>query len=415
MSVSRRGLLRAAAATAAAPLLSARAQTPNGRAPAAIRIGVLTDLSGPYSDSTGETSVACTRQAAEEAMAAVPGMTVEVVQADHLNKPDVALGIARSWFDREGVDVITNCNNSAIALAVSSLAHEQNKVHLNTGAATVALTGPACTPNTVQWTFDTWEIAHSTGSALVKAGGQTWFFIGADYAFGHAMRADLSRWVDQAGGKVLGTVFYPFPNTSDFSSYLVQAQASGASVVGVLAGGGDFVNCVKQGREFGLKPPHVQFAGTAAYITDIHALGLPLAQGLVYTECFYWDMNERTRAFTDRVKKRSPSNYPNQAHAGDYAASLHYLKAVNKLGVARAKASGAETVLAMKAMPTDDDAYGAGLIRVDGRHIHPAFLLQAKKPEESHGEWDLLKLAATTPADQAFRPLGEGGCPLFKG
>ena len=380
MSISRRGFLRTAAATAGTPLLSARVQAAAGKPP--IRIGVLTDLSGPYSDSTGETSVACTRQAAEEAMAASGGITVEVVQADHRNKPDVALAIARSWFDQGDVDVITNCNNSAIALAVSDLARERDKVHLNTGAATVALTGPACTPNTVHWTFDTWEIAHSTGTALVKAGGETWFLIGADYAFGHAMHADLSNWVHQARGKVLGTVFYPFPDTSDFSSYLLQAQASGASVIGVLAGGGDFLNCVKQGREFGLKPPRVRFAGTATYITDIHALGLPLAQGLVYPECFYWNMNERTRAFTDRVKKRSPKNYPDQAHAGDYAASLHYLKAVDKLGVVRAKASGAETVLAMKAMPTDDDAYGAGLIRVDGRHIHPAFLLQAKKPEE---------------------------------
>ncbi|WP_158742945.1 ABC transporter substrate-binding protein [Acidisphaera sp. L21] len=410
MLTMRRRLLQTALAASAVPLVGARAQ---GAKPT-IKIGVLTDLSGPYRDSAGPTSVACTQQAVQEAMAAAPGLNVEVVQGDHLNKPDVALTIGRRWFDQEGVDVITNCNNSAIALAIGGLARERNKVHLNTGAATVDLTGPNCSPNLVHWTYDTWEIAHSTGVATVKSGGGKWFLVAADYAFGHAMQSDLTRWVKSAGGDVLGTVFYPFPGTADFSSYMVQAQASGANIVGFLNAGADFINCVKQAHEFGLLPPAVRLAGTAVFLTDIHSLGLTTAQGLTYTECFYWDRDDRTRAFTERVKKRSPNNYPNQIHAGDYAATLHYLKVVNQIGVTKAKTSGVEAVQAMKAMPTDDDAYGPGTVRVDGRHIHPAFLMQVKTPAESRGEWDLLKIIQTTPTDEAFRPLNEGKCPLVQ-
>ena len=411
MPFPRRDLLKSAvAAGMAVPLGRAWAQ-PAAPAGGTIRIGVLTDLSGPYSDSAGLTSVICTQLAVDEFMAATPGIKVEVLKADHLNKPDVALGIARQWFDREGVDVITNCNNSAIAIAIANMARDRNKVHLNTGAASADLTGSACTPNLVHWTYDTWEIAHSTGTATVKAGGDKWFFVAADYAFGHAMQRDLTQWVQQAGGQVLGTVFYPFPGTTDFSSYLVQAQSSGATVVGLLNAGADFINCVKQSHEFGLAPK-IRMAGTAAFVTDIHSLGLGTAQGLTYTECFYWDTNDRTRAFTNRVKQRSPDNWPNQIHAGDYAATLHYLKAVQQIGVARAKASGLDAVNAMKAMPTDDDAYGRGQVRADGRHIHPALLLQAKAPAESHGPWDLLKVLETTPTDQAFRPLADGHCPL---
>lgn len=410
MEFARRRLIQGAVAVAAAgPSAVARAQpvTP-------IRIGVLTDLSGPYSDTAGATSVACTQLAADEAMAAMPGLKIEVLRADHQNKPDLALSIARQWFDREGVDVVTNCNNSAIALAISTLCQQRDKVHLNTGAATVELTGPACNANLVQWTYDTWEIAHSTGVATVKAGGTKWFFIAADYAFGHAMEGDLTRWVKQAGGQVVGTVYYPFPGTTDFSSYLVQAQTSGANVIGLLNAGGDFVNCIKQAHEFGIKPPAIRLAGTAAFINSIHALGLETAQGLTYTECFYWDLDDRTRAFTKRAAARTPDNYPNQIQAGDYSATLHYLKAVNQLGVARAKASGSQTVAAMKAMPTDDDAYGPGLIRIDGRKIHPAYLLQVKAPSETRGGWDLCRIVQTTPAAEAFRPLSEGNCPLVK-
>ncbi len=409
MELARRRLLQVTATATAAPLVGIRAQVPGP-----IRIGVLTDLSGPYSDTAGATSVACTQLAADQAMAAMPSLRVEVLRADHQNKPDLALSVARQWFDRDGVDVVTNCNNSAIGLAISNLCHQQNKVNLNTGAATVELTGPACNAQTVQWTYDTWEIAHSTGIAAVKAGGTKWFFIAADYAFGHAMEVDLTRWVKQAGGQVLGTVYYPFPGTTDFSSFLVQGQASGANVIGLLNAGGDFVNCIKQAHEFGIKPPAIRLAGTAAFINSIHALGLETAQGLTYTECFYWDLNDRTRAFTKQVLARTPDNYPNQIQAGDYSATTHYLKVVNQLGVARAKASGAETVAAMKAMPTDDDAYGPGLIRIDGRHVHPAYLLQVKSPAESRGGWDLCRVVQTTPAEEAFRPLSEGNCPLVK-
>ena len=228
------------------------------------------------------------------------------------------------------------------------------------------------------------------------------------------MQSDLTHWITQYGGKVLGTVFYPFPGTTDFSSFLLQAQASGADVIGLLNAGGDFVNCVKQATEFGIKSPAVRLAGTAVFINSIRALGLEVAQGLTYSECFYWDRDERSRAFTKRAVARTPDNYPNQIHAGDYSATTHYLKAVSQLGAVNAKASGAATVAAMKAMPTDDDAFGPGKIRIDGRHIHPVYLLQVKAPSDSRGGWDFCRIAQVTPADEAFRPLSDGNCPLVK-
>ncbi len=406
--VSRRHVLQAAGALGAYPLLRARAQNPG----AVVRIGVLTDLGGPYKDSSGPVSIACTQMAAAEAMAAAPGLKVEVLQGDHQNKPDLALQIARRWFDNEGVDVVSNCNNSAIALAIATLARERDKVALITGAATADLTGPACSPNTVHWSYDTWEIAHTTGTATVKDGGKKWFFVAADYAFGHAMQADLTRWVTESGGTVVGTTFYPFPSTTDFSSFLLQASASGADVVALLNAGADFINCVKQAHEFGLAPPKVRLAGTATFITDMHSLGLEVAQGLTYTDNFYWDMNDRTRAFSARLLPRAPGVRAGQNQASDYAASLHYLKAVHAIGPAAAKASGRAAVDAMKAMPSDDDAFGSGQVRVDGRHLHPALLLRAKTPAESRGEWDLLHVVAVIPTDQSFRPLSEGKCPL---
>ena len=409
MSIERRRLLQAAAA-GSLPWLGRRQARAQAAAP--IRIGVLTDLSGQYSDTAGKTSIACTQLAIDDAKAAAPGLAVELLSADHQQKADVALNIARQWLDRDGVDVITNCNNSAIGLAISSLCRDRNKISLNTGAATAELTGAACNANFVQWTYDTWEIAHSTGVSTVKAGGDKWFFVAADYAFGRAMQADLTRWVTQAGGKVLGTVFYPFPGTTDFSSFLLQGQSSGANVIGLLNAGGDFVNCIKQAHEFGIRPPAIRLAGTAAFINSIHALGLETAQGLTYTESFYWDLNDRTRSFTKRVVARTPDNYPNQIQAGDYSATTHYLKIVNQMGAAQAKASGAATVAAMKAMPTDDDAYGTGLIRIDGRHVHDVYLLEAKRPADSRGEWDLCKIVNTIPAAEAFRPLADGNCPL---
>ena len=407
MAIGRRTILAGMAAAGLAP--PARAQ-----AKATLRIGVLTDLSGQYADTAGPTSVACTQLAIDEARAAAPGLAVELLSADHQQKADVALNIARQWIDRDGVDVITNCNNSAIALAISDLCRERDKVCLNTGGATADLTGPACNANLVHWTYDTWQIAHATGVATVKSGGTKWFLVAADYAFGHAMEGDLTRWIRQAGGAVVGTVFYPFPGTTDFSSFLLQAQASGANVIGLLNSGGDFVNCVKQAREFGIRPPAVRLAGTATHLTSIHVLGLETAQGLTYTESFYWDLNDRTRAFAKRAVARTPDNYPNQIQAGDYSATTHYLKVASRMGAAAAKASGAATVAAMKALPTDDDAYGAGLIRVDGRQIHDVFLLQVKTPAQSRGGWDLCNVVSTIPAADAFRPLAEGGCPLVK-
>ncbi len=407
MSLSRRTLLGSATASAALPVLRARAQQPG------LRIGVLTDLSGPYQDTTGQTSVVCAQQAVQD-FAASHGLAVEVLSADHQNKADVGAGIARQWFDRDGVDLILDVPNSAVALAVNGVAREKNKVFVGVGVATTSLTGDQCSPNTVQWTYDTYMLAHSTGGALVRAGGTSWFFIGADYTFGHTLAQDTGAVVTAAGGKVKGSAFYPSPGTTDFSSLLLQAQASGARVVGFANSGAETINCIKQAAEFGLTPA-IRLAALLMYVTDVHALGLDAAQGLTLTETFYWDMNDRTRAFAARVLPKTPRNMPNMVHAGCYAGALHWMKAAADLGVAQAKASGAATVERMKAMPTDDDCFGAGSIRADGRKLHPAFLFEAKKPAESKGAWDLMRLVATTPADQAFRPMSAGGCALVRG
>ena len=403
MTLSRRALL-GSASLAALPLLPARAQAPT------LKIGVLTDLSGPYQDTTGRTSVICTQQAVDE-FAAAHGLSVQVLSADHQNKPDVGAGIARQWFDRDGVDVVIDVPNSAVALAVAGVAREKDKVMIASSSATTALTGEQCSPNTVHWTFDTYMLSHSTGGALVKAGGDSWYFIGADYAFGHTLADDTASVVRKAGGKVLGSVFYPSPGTTDFSSFLLQAQASGAKVVGFANAGAETINCVKQAHEFGLTPT-MKLAALLMYVTDVHALGLPTAQGLSLTETFYWDLNDRTRAFTDRVRPKTPNNLPNMDHAGCYAGALHYMKAAVAMGAAEARRSGAAAVARMKAIPTDDDCFGHGSIRVDGRVLHPAYLFEAKAPADSKAPWDLLRLVATTPADEAFRPLAEGKCPL---
>ena len=404
MSISRRTLLGAASAAAFSPALRARAQQP------ALKIGVLTDLSGPYQDTTGRTSVVCAQQAVQD-FAGSRGLAVEVISADHQNKADIGAGIARQWFDRDGVDLILDVPNSAVALAVNGVAREKNKVFIASGSATTSLTGDQCSPNTVQWTYDTYMLAHSTGGALVKAGGTSWFFVGADYTFGHSLAQDTGAVVTAAGGKVEGSAFYPSPGTTDFSSLLLQAQASGAKVVGFANSGAETINCIKQAVEFGLTPA-VRLAALLMYVTDVHALGLDAAQGLSLTETYYWDLNDRTRAFAQRVLPKTPRNMPNMVHAGCYAGALHWMKAAADLGAGQAKASGAAAVERMKAMPTDDDCFGAGSIRADGRTLHPAYLFEAKKPSESKGPWDVMRLVATTPADQAFRPLSEGGCSL---
>jgi branched-chain amino acid transport system substrate-binding protein len=293
---------------------------------------------------------------------------------------------------------------------------EKNKVMLNSGAATSDLTAAACTPNTIHWTYDTWMLAKSTGGAMVRAGGDSWYFITADYAFGHALERDTGNFVKAAGGRVLGQVRTPFPGTSDFSSFLLQAQASRAKVIGLANAGADTTNCIKQAAEFGVMRGGVKLAGLLVFLSDVHALGLQTAQGLVLTETFYWDLNDRTRAFTGRVRPRMPNQAPpTMVQAGCYSATLHYLKAVKEMGVAAAKASGAATVARMKAMPTDDDAFGPGSVRVDGRKLTPAYLFEVKAPADSRAPYDYYKLLQTTPADQAFRPLADGGCPLARG
>ncbi len=411
MNIDRRTLLKAAAAAPAAGALpwngTARAQAGN-----TIKIGVLNDQSGLYRDITGPTSVACVRQAVQDFGSR--GFNVEVVSADHQNKPDVGSNVARQWFDRDGVDVIIDVPTSSVGLAVAGVAREKNKAYINSTSATADLTGSACAPTTVHWTYDTYMLAKSTGGAMVKAGGDTWFFLTADYAFGHALERDTTSFVRSAGGRVVGQVRTPFPGTADFSSFLVQAQASRAKVIGLANAGGDTINCVKQAAEFGLTRRGIKLAALLMFINDVHGLGLQAAQGLVCTETFYWDLNDRTRAFTNKVRGSLGGNMPAMSHAGCYAGTLHYLKAVADMGVAAAKASGTDTVSRMKAMPTDDDCFGQGSIRPDGRKVHPAYLFEVKRPEESKGPWDYYKLLQTTPAEEAFRPVAEGGCALVR-
>ncbi len=374
-----------------------------------IKIGVLTDLSGTYSDISGQGSVIATQMAVEDFGAAKKGMKVEIISADHQNKGDVASSIARQWYDRDGVDAIVDLVTSSTALAVNQVAKEKNKVALVSGAASSDLTGKDCTPNTIHWAYDTWMLANGTGSAIVKTGGKTWYFITADYAFGHALERDTTAAVEKAGGKVLGSVRHPFPS-SDFSSFLLQAQASKAQIIGLANAGADTTNAIKQGAEFGITRGGQNFAGLLVFITDVHALGLNTAQGLIVTTSFYWDLNDQTRAWSKRFFEKH-KRMPTMVQAGVYSSVLHYLKAVEKL---KADQDGAKVIAQMKAMPTDDPLFGKGRVRQDGRKIHPAYLVEVKKPAESKAPWDYYKIRTTIPADQAFRPEKEGGCPLVK-
>jgi branched-chain amino acid transport system substrate-binding protein len=337
------------------------------------------------------------------------GVKVEIVSADHQNKPDVGSNIARQWYDVDKVDVIVDVPNSGVALAVNQLTRDKGKAFLVSGAASSDLTGKACSPNTVHWAYDTWMLANGTGSSIVKTGGDTWFFLTADYAFGLALERDTEAVVLKNGGKVLGKVRHPL-NTQDFSSFLLQAQASKAKIVGLANAGGDTTNSIKQAAEFGIVKGGQNLAGLLVFLTDIHALGLPTAQGLIITNTFYWDMNDQTRAFAKRFAERDKGIHPTMVHAGVYSAVLHYLKAVEALK----SDDGTKVVAKMKEMPTDDPLFGKGTIRADGRKIHPAYLMEVKKPSESKGAWDYYKVRATIPADQAFRPLADGGCPLVK-
>jgi branched-chain amino acid transport system substrate-binding protein len=397
---------------AAAPLLatplSARAQAAN-----TIRIGVLTDLSGTFRDLNGPNTVAATRLAAQEF--AGRGFNVEVIVADHQNRPDAGVNIARTWFDRENVDVVVSLAASSVALAVADVAREKNKVAIATSTATSDLTGRACNANTIHWVYDTYMLAKTSGGATVRAGGDTWFFMTADYAFGHALERDTSQFVRAAGGRVVGSVRTPFPGTTDFSSFLLQAQASRAKVIGLANAGVDTINSIKQAAEFGITRRGVKIASLLLFITDVHALGLEVAQGLVCANTFYWDANDQTRGLTRRIRAIAGGDTPvAMSHAGDYAGTLHYLKAVADMGVPAAKASGRAVVERMKAMPTQDDAFGAGSIRADGRKLHPAYLYEVKTPAESRYQHDYYKLLQTSTAEEAWRPLAEGGCPLIR-
>jgi len=374
-----------------------------------VKIGVLNDRSGVYADLSGEGSVIAARMAVEDFKAADKGIKVEIVSADHQNKPDVGSNIARQWYDQDGVDAIFDVPTSSVALAVSQVTREKNKIFIDSGAGAADLTGKQCSPNTVHWTYDTWALAHGTGSAMVKQGGDSWFFITADYAFGQALERDTAAVVEKAGGKVLGSVKHPFPG-SDFSSFLLQAQSSGAKVIGLANAGGDTINSIKQASEFGITQGGQKLAGLLIFISDINALGLQVAQGLVLTEAFYWDLNDGTRAWSKRFAEQSGGKMPTMVQAGVYASVLHYLKAVD---AAKSKESAA-VMTKMKDLPTDDPLFGKGQVRADGRVTHDMYLFEVKKPEESKGPWDYYKLLATIPADQAFRPLADGGCPLVK-
>ena len=375
-----------------------------------IKIGVLSDMSSLYTDLAGAGSVLAAKMAVEDSGVEKRGMKVEIVSADHQNKADIGSGIARRWYDAEGVDVIVDVPNSGVALAIAQITKDKNKVFLASGPGSSDLTGKACTPNTVHFTYDTWMLANGTGTAITKHGGNTWFFITADYAFGQALERDTTAAVEKAGGKVLGDVKVPL-NTADFSSFLLQAQASKAKVIGLANAGGDTTNSIKQAAEFGIVKGGQSMAGLLVFITDIHALGLQTAQGLTLTTTFYWDMNDKTRAFAKRFAPQDKGIHPTMVHAGVYAAVLHYLKAVEAL---KSDADGAKIVAKMKEMPTDDPLFGKGSIRADGRTLHPAYLVEVKKPSESKAPWDYYKVIATIPADEAFRPLKDGGCPLVK-
>ena len=409
MNITRRGFVGAGLAATLAPRL-ARAQADN-----TIRIGVITDMSGIYRDVSGPTTVACAQQAAAEFMVANPSIKVEILVADHQNKADVGLAIIRKWFDQDGVDVIENVGNSSIALGAKYLIEDKNKVALITTAGSSDLTGKSCSANLVHWSWDSWCLAHSTATSLVRTCGSKWFFVTAYYAFGHAAEADAAKFVKAAGGTVLGSVRYPFGSTSDFSSFLLQAQSSGANVIAFANSGNELINCLKQAQEFGLDHGGTRMAALVGYVTDVIGMGLSTAKGLSLTETFYWDLNDRTRAFMNRVKPRLAANvYPNMSQAGDYACVLHYLKAVKELGVERAKRNGRDVVELMKKMPTDDDCFGQGLIRADGRKIHPAYLFEVKKPADSKSTGDVYKLVSTLSADEAFRPIEEGNCALVR-
>jgi len=377
-----------------------------------VKIGVLSDMSSLYSDVGGPGSVAAAKLAIADFTKDHPNVKVDLVSGDHQNKPDIGSQIANQWYDVDHVDMIVDVPNSGVALAVSQVTASKNKVFVVSGAAASDLTGPKCNANTVHWTYDTWNLANGTGKALVKTGGDTWFFLTADYAFGHALERDTAAVVTANGGKVLGSVKHPL-NTNDFSSFLLQAQSSKAKIIGLANAGGDTINAIKQGAEFGIVKGGQKFAGLLVFASDVNALGLNTAQGLVLTETWYWDMTDANRAWTKRWQdeRKAPGKFPTMVQAGVYSGVLHYLKAVAEL---KSAADGKAVVAEMKKLPTDDPLFGKGKIEENGRKIHPAYLFEVKPPADSKHPGDFYNLRATIPADEAFRPVKDSGCPLVK-
>lgn len=372
-----------------------------------VKIGVLNDRSGVYADLAGEGSVVAAQMAVEDFGAADKGINVEIISADHQNKPDVASTVARQWYDEQGVDVIVDVPTSSAALAVNEITREKNKIFLNSGAGTTELTGAQCSPNTVHWTYDTYALAKGTGGAMVAEGGKKWFFITADYAFGHSLEEETTKVVEAAGGEVVGNVRHPFPGT-DFSSYLLQAQSSGADVIGLANAGGDTINTVKQASEFGITQGGQDLAGLLIFLTDVHALGLQTAQGLVLTEAFYWDLNDGTREWSQRFAERNGGAMPTMVQAGVYSSVLHYLKAVE----ATAGKDSTAVMAKMKETPSEDPLFGKGEIMANGRHVHDMYLFRVKAPDASKGDWDYYEQVATIPAAEAFKSLADSGCAL---
>jgi branched-chain amino acid transport system substrate-binding protein len=411
LAISRRRMLAAGAVVPlATPAIVANAAVPGA---ATVRVGVLTALTGEYADAAGYGSVEGTKMAVEDFIAEhKPGFRIEVVPGDMLDKPDIGITLARSWYDQDGVDMIVDMPNSAVALGVATVTREKNKVALYVGAGSDKLTGSACSPNHLHWLYDTWAIPHATATAVIADGGDSWFFITADYAYGHALVDSCTTFIKAAGGKVVGDRAFPFPDTSDFSSYLVQGQASGAKILALAMSGGNLINCIKQTQEFGITKKGQRIVGLGILMTTLRALGLETAQGLVYSDPFYWDLNDGTRAFSKRLAPRYRNMMPTMLHAGCYSATLHYLKAVEAMGVDKAKADGAATVAQMKAIPPHDPLFANASIRPDGRKIHDMFLYQVKTPAESKYPWDYCRVLRTIPAAEAFRPIAEGGCKL---
>ena len=402
----KRNILTIAALAACTAFGPAQAQVSDG----IVKIGVLNDMSGLYSDITGQGSVTAAKMAVEDYIKATKStLKVEVVGADHQNKPDVGSNIARQWFDTDKVDMITDVPTSSVGLAIAQIAKDKGKLHVNSGSASADLTGKSCNANTIHWAYDTWMLANGTGKAIVKSGGNTWFFLTADYAFGHALERDTEAVVVKNGGKVLGKVRTPFP-TQDFSSFLLQAQASKAKIIGLANAGGDTTNSIKQAFEFGITKGGQNLAGLLVFLPDVHSLSLEKAQGLMLTETFYWDLNDQTRGWSKRFAAANAGKYPSMVQAGVYSSVLHYLKAID----AAKTDDGTKVAAKMKELPTDDPLFGKGSVRADGRKIHPAYLFEVKKPAESKGPYDYYKLVATIPANEAFRPLSESECPLVK-